>query len=239
MLVIPSVDILEGKCVRLQEGRLGSEEVFFEDPLQAALYWEAEGADALHVVDLDGALRRGDNLKHIEKILKNVSVDVEVGGGIRSIDTAVRLYLMGAERVIVGSLAIENPHAVRNIISEIGEDHVMVALDYREGEVMIEGWRKKAARNVYDVAREMKSIGVKWILATAVALDGTLKGADVETISRLVRDVGVSVVASGGIRSLNDVVALKKAGAKGVVIGKALYKGFFTLKEAKEAARGC
>ncbi len=239
MLIIPSVDILEGKCVRLRRGRLEGKEVFFEDPLQAALYWETEGADALHVIDLDGALRRGDNLKHIERILENVSIEVEVGGGIRSIDMAIRLYTMGAERVIVGSLAVEKPHAVRKLIEEIGKEHVMVALDYRGNKVMVEGWRKKTVKNIYDAAKEMKDIGVKWILATAVTLDGTLKGADAETISKLVKDVEVNVVASGGIRSLDDIVALRKAGAKGVVIGKALYRGIFSLREAKEVAGGC
>lgn len=239
MLVMPSVDILGGKCVRLTEGKLGSEETFFDDPLQAALYWEMEGADALHVVDLDGALRRGENLRHVERIIKSVSIDVEVGGGIRSADTAVKVYLMGAERVILGSLAVRDPVSLEKIIDEIGEEHVMVALDYKEGEVMVEGWREGARKRVYDAAREMKDIGVKWILATNVARDGTLKGADTETISRLVRYVGVNIVASGGIRSISDVAKLRKVGAKGVVIGRALYMGLFSLKEAKEAAGEC
>lgn len=238
MLVIPSVDILRGRCVRLTEGKVGSEEVFFEDPLQAALHWEREGADALHVVDLDGALGAGNNLGHVERIIRNVSIDVEVGGGVRSVDAAVKLYSMGAERVILGSLAIKEPATVKKVIEEIGEEHVMVALDYRGEEVMVGGWRERSAKSIYDAAREMKDIGVKWILATAVARDGTLKGADADTISKLVK-VGLRVVASGGIRSIEDIVVLKRAGAKGIVVGKALYMGLFSLKEAKEAAGGC
>ncbi len=239
MLVMPSVDILGGKCVRLTEGKLGSEEIFFDDPLQAALYWEKEGADALHVVDLDGALRRGENLRHVERIVKSVSIDVEVGGGLRSADTAIRVYLMGAERVILGSLAVRDPASVEKIIDEIGKEHVMVALDYKKGEVMIEGWRKEARKSLYDAAQEMRDIGVNWILATNITRDGTLMGADTETISKLVKRVRVNIVASGGIRSIDDVAALRKTGAKGVVIGKALYMRFFSLKEAKKVAGEC
>lgn len=239
MLVMPSVDILKGKCVRLTEGKVGSECVFFEDPLQAALLWENEGADALHIVDLDGALGTGNNLEHVKRIIENVSIDVEVGGGIRTFDAAVELYAIGAERVIVGSLAIKEPDTVRRLVEEIGGEHVMVALDYVGEEVVISGWTERSMKNVYEMAREIEDIGVKWVLATSVRRDGTLKGADVDTISKLVKGTRLKVVASGGIRSISDIVALKKVGSSGVVVGKALYMGLFSLKDAKRAARDC
>ncbi|MHA1631333.1 MAG: 1-(5-phosphoribosyl)-5-[(5-phosphoribosylamino)methylideneamino]imidazole-4-carboxamide isomerase [Candidatus Freyarchaeota archaeon] len=237
MLIIPSVDILKGKCVRLTRGQPSSEEVFFQDPLKAALHWENQGAEALHIVDLDGALGQGDNMRHIRRILKEVSIDVEVGGGIRSLEKAIKIYSMGAERVILGSFAFRDPKAVKKLAGEIGGNHVMVALDYKGEMIMVEGWTKTVNANVYDVAAGFEEAGARWILATAVTRDGTLKGADVRVISELVRKVKVMVVASGGVKSLEDVIALKNAGAAGVVIGKALYKGLLSLREAKEAAR--
>lgn len=232
MLVMPSVDILTGKCVRLIKGSPETAKVYYENPVDAALRWESEGAEAIHVVDLDAALGVGDNLHIITGLLKTVTVKVEVGGGIRSIEKAVNLYSQGAERIILGSEAIKNPKIVSELVQKIGSRHVMVSLDYKKGKIAVEGWKRVTQHDLFQTAAKMERLGAGWILSTSISRDGTFKGVDLSTIEKLVRSVKIDVVASGGVRSLEDISNLKKIGVSGVVIGKALFEGSLDLKQA-------
>lgn len=232
MLVMPSVDILAGKCVRLTKGSPETAKVYYENPIDAALRWEGEGAEAIHVVDLDAALGVGDNLHIITGLLKTVTIKVEVGGGIRSIEKAVNLYSQGAERIILGSEAVKNPKIISELVQKIGSRHVMVSLDYKKGKIAVEGWKKVTQYDLFQTAAKMEKLGAGWILSTSISRDGTFKGVDLSTIEKLVRSVKIDVVASGGVRSLEDISNLKKIGVSGVVIGKALFEGSLDLKQA-------
>jgi len=229
---MPSVDILAGKCVRLTKGSPETAKVYYENPIDAALRWEGEGAEAIHVVDLDAAMGVGDNLNIIISLLKTVTIKVEVGGGIRSIEKAVNLYSQGAERIILGSEAVKNPKIVSELVQKIGSKHVMVSLDYKKGKIAIEGWKKVTQYDLFQTAAKMERLGAGWILSTSISRDGTFKGVDLPTIEKLVHSVKINIVASGGVRSLEDILNLKKIGVSGVVIGKALFEGSLDLKQA-------
>ncbi|MEM2133225.1 MAG: 1-(5-phosphoribosyl)-5-[(5-phosphoribosylamino)methylideneamino]imidazole-4-carboxamide isomerase [Candidatus Jordarchaeaceae archaeon] len=232
MLVIPSVDILGGRCVRLTKGAPETAKVYYENPIDAALRWEREGAEAIHIVDLDAALGRGDNLNIIIRLIKTLSAKVQVGGGIRNIEKALNLYSQGAERIILGSEAIKNPKIVSELAERIGSKHVMVSLDYKGEKIAVEGWKKITRDNLFQTAVKMETLGTGWILSTSIVRDGTFEGVDLKTMQKLVKSVKIKVVASGGVRSLEDILNLKKIGVSGVVIGKALFEGSIDLKEA-------
>jgi phosphoribosylformimino-5-aminoimidazole carboxamide ribotide isomerase len=239
MEVIPAVDIMNGRVVRLLRGdpRLVSSYEHLGDPVSLARRWEGEGAGLIHVVDLDAALGLGRNLDVIESLVRSVGVPVQVGGGIRSLDMARRMFSIGVERVIIGSLAFSDPAAVRTLVREAGAERIVVALDNLGGAVMIRGWKKPAGITVDEAARRFRSMGIKSFLVTSVRRDGTLSGPDLETLSRLCR-AGFGVIAAGGIKSIGDLLALKRIGVQGAIIGKALYEGRFSLSEALRAVSG-
>ncbi|HIE18472.1 TPA: 1-(5-phosphoribosyl)-5-[(5-phosphoribosylamino)methylideneamino] imidazole-4-carboxamide isomerase, partial [Candidatus Bathyarchaeota archaeon] len=196
--------------------------------------WEAEGAQFIHIIDLDAALGMGRNLDVIELIVKSVDVPVQVGGGIRSLELAKKILSMCVERIILGSLAFSDPSAVEALLGEFGAKRVVVALDHREGIVAIKGWEASAGISVEAAAEKFRRLGVRLFLVTSVARDGTLLGPDLEMLSHLCRR-GYEVIAAGGIRSIKDLLALKQLGVRGVVVGKALYEERFSLSEALRA----
>jgi phosphoribosylformimino-5-aminoimidazole carboxamide ribotide isomerase len=239
MDVIPAVDIMKGKVVRLLRGdpKFVKSYAHLGDPVTLARKWESEGARIIHVIDLDAALELGSNLEAIEEIVKAIKVPVQVGGGIRSLNRARTLLNKGVNKVILGSLAFEEPSTVKALLDEFGEDRVIVALDNLDGIVRVQGWKTSAKVTVDDAISKFSRMGVKFFLVTSVARDGTLSGPDFEGLERICRQ-GISVIAAGGIRSLEDLLALKRLGVCGVVVGKALYEGSFTLDEALRAIRG-
>jgi len=226
MEVIPAVDIMKGKVVRLLRGdsKLMSSYDHLGDPVHLAMRWEAEGARFIHVIDLDAALGIGRNLDVIEAIVNSVNVPIQVGGGIRDLEIARRLFSMGVERIIIGSLAFSDPSAVEALLDEFGAKRVVVALDHRRGIVTI---KDEAAEN-------FRRLGVRLFLVTSVYRDGTLLGPDLEILSDLCRR-GYEVIAAGGISSIEDLLSLKRLGVHGAVVGKALYEGRFSLNEALRA----
>jgi phosphoribosylformimino-5-aminoimidazole carboxamide ribotide isomerase len=239
MDVFPAVDLMNGKIVRLTQGDPDTSKTYesFGDPVSAAKRWEEKGADAIHIIDLDAALNRGDNLEEIKKIARVVDVPIQVGGGIRSREAAQSLLRGAVDRVIVGSMAFKKPRALKELLKDFGPERIVVALDHRGGEVMIQGWRDSTKLNVEEAVTQFLHIGMKLFLITSITRDGTLTGPDYKTLDRACDHSGANIIAAGGVGSLEDLVHLKRIGVWGVVIGKALYENVFDLEDALDIAR--
>jgi phosphoribosylformimino-5-aminoimidazole carboxamide ribotide isomerase len=235
MQLIPAIDLMGGKIVRLTKGEkctAKSYEAQFGTPLQAAERWRDEGAGKLHIIDLDAAFGIGDNRAVIAEITRNVSLPIQVGGGIRSYETAESLLRVGVADVILGSLAFSDPSAIAKIEKRFGPGSVIVALDNKNGRIMVEGWQTETAMTVDGALDKYSELGVNTYLITSIAQDGMLNGPDLQTLSSASLYPGTKIIAAGGIGTIGDLAALKEIGVSGAVIGKALYEGRFTLKEA-------
>jgi phosphoribosylformimino-5-aminoimidazole carboxamide ribotide isomerase len=237
VLVIPAVDIMGGKCVRLVQGDPTRSRVYFDNPLEAARRLEVQGAELIHLVDLDAALGSGQNLEAIEIILRELHVKVQIGGGIRTLEKAETLLELGASRVIFGTVAVQNPALVQEAVCRYGSPRVAVAIDERNGKVAFRGWKDQSAVDYLDLARSFEEMEVGTIIFTSTSVDGTLKGPQIEKVRKLVETVRVPVIASGGVAGLNDLVELAGTGVEGVVVGTALYEGRFTLEQAMEVVK--
>ncbi|RLE50556.1 MAG: 1-(5-phosphoribosyl)-5-((5-phosphoribosylamino)methylideneamino)imidazole-4-carboxamide isomerase [Candidatus Methanomethylicota archaeon] len=238
MLVVPAIDISRGKCVRFIRGRPEEAIVYYNDPVEAALRWADEGAKLLHVVDLDAAIGLGENTDVIKRIIKEASVKVQVGGGIRSFERAAQLLNLGAYRVVFGTLAFYKPEDIKKVVEVYSPEHVMVALDHIGEKVVVKGWREAVGVKLVEAAeRVVEKTCAGSILATSVAQDGTLAGIDVCSVRKLIEKAKVPVYAAGGVSSLEDIKEVAKVGAAGVVVGRALYEKRFTLREALEAVK--
>ncbi|MEM3641199.1 MAG: 1-(5-phosphoribosyl)-5-[(5-phosphoribosylamino)methylideneamino]imidazole-4-carboxamide isomerase [Candidatus Bathyarchaeia archaeon] len=240
MKVIPAIDLMGGKVVRLSQGDPTTAKTYsyLGEPVTVAKKWEREGADALHVVDLDAAFDKGNNLAIIFKIAKAVNLPIQVGGGIRKLETAEKLLNTGIDYIILGTSAFNNPDVLTAIQNKFGSERVIVALDHKNGKVMIEGWKTSVKLGIEEAMEKFLHLKIKTFLITSITKDGTLKGLDFDTLSKACTHPGVRIIAAGGVGSLKDITALKRIGVDGVVIGKALYEGLFTLKEALKAAKG-
>jgi len=225
---------MNGKIVRLTHGDPKTAKVYsqFGGPVETAKKWQAEGATKLHIIDLDAALGMGNNLSVIAEISESTRFPIQVGGGIRSIEGVEKLLGLGVSQVILGALAFSDPQAVAQIQQSVGTKFVIVALDNRDGKIMIEGWKTAVSLGMKEALDKFVALGVETFLVTSITKDGTLSGPDLDTLREACQYPDVEVIAAGGIGGLNDLVALKRLGIKGVVIGKALYEGRFTLKEA-------
>lgn len=235
MQVIPAIDIRGGKCVRLFQGDFNQETVFSNNPEEMAEQWVAQGAKYLHIVDLDGAKSGSPvNIFIIKKIMETVDVPVELGGGIRSIDTIYDLLEMGIDRVILGSVAVDNPSLVRQAVREFG-DSVIVGIDAKNGKVAVHGWDDTSEMTSIDLAVRMGDAGITTIIFTDIVKDGTLSGVDAEKFANIAIKSGIKVIASGGVGSIDDIKSLKKYekdGVSGVILGKSIYTGALDLTEA-------
>ncbi len=234
MLIIPAVDLKNGKCVQLVQGKPGTEQVIIENPVQVALNWQELGAEAIHVIDLDGALGGRDNLNIVKQIVQEVSVPIQFGGGIRSPEYARELLDLGIERVILGTMAIEKPQIIEELSSEYGADRIMVSLDSKDSKVVIKGWTEKTSKTAPEMGQILQEKGAGGILFTNVDVEGLMEGFYIEPALELVQSVEIPVVYSGGVTTVDDVKKLKTTGAAGVVIGSALYKEKINFKEALE-----
>ena len=237
MEVIPAIDLKGGRCVRLFQGDFSQETVFSDDPLAMARGWQEQGAPRLHLVDLDGAAQGTPaNLPVIEAIVSELSIPVQVGGGIRSRDTAAALLDAGVSQVVVGTAAIENPVLVADLCREYGGGRVIVAVDARDGMVAIKGWTEDSRITALALARQMADLGVPRLLYTDISRDGTLTAPNFTANAELVEKTGLRVQASGGVASLEHIRQLAPTGAEGVIIGTALYQQTIDLREAIAAA---
>jgi phosphoribosylformimino-5-aminoimidazole carboxamide ribotide isomerase len=236
MLVIPAIDLKDGLCVRLLQGKKEEATVYSDDPVSTALKWEVCGAELLHIVDLDGAFTGSQkNLDSIMKIRKSVKMEIEVGGGIRDLKSIDELISYGIDRVILGTVAIENPELVKKACKKY-PGRVLVGIDAKKGFVAVKGWVEVTAVNAKELALHMQEYGAAGIIYTDIARDGMLTGPDIEATREMVKGLKIPVIASGGISSIDDIKRLSKIkGLWGVITGKALYSGAMDLKEAIKA----
>ena len=235
MQLIPAIDLMNGKIVRLTRGEAKTAKIYeteFGTPVEAAKRWRDEGASKMHIIDLDAAFVLGNNHSVIAEIAKNVKLPIQVGGGIRSYETVEKLFETGITQVILGALAFSDPSAIGKIQKKFGTESVIVALDNKDGLVMVEGWKTATAMTVEDALEQYTGLGVRRFLITSIAQDGMLTGPDLPTLSQATLYPKAKIVAAGGIGSIGDLAALKEIDIEGAVIGKALYEKRFTLKEA-------
>ncbi|MBI4298254.1 MAG: 1-(5-phosphoribosyl)-5-[(5-phosphoribosylamino)methylideneamino]imidazole-4-carboxamide isomerase [Chloroflexi bacterium] len=233
MEVIPAIDLRGGKCVRLYQGDYNKETIYSEDPLEVALRWQELGASRLHVVDLDGALAGTPiNAGVINGIAALVNIPIQVGGGIRTLDAAEGVIGMGADRIILGTTAVENPTLVAEACRKLGSDAVIVSVDARDGKVAIKGWTENTRFSTLELVDKMAQLGVERFVFTDISLDGTLAAPNLQIVSKLVEKTGLKFLASGGISSVEHLRILAKTGVEGAIIGKALYTGAIDLQEA-------
>ncbi len=240
MIIIPAVDIKQGRCVRLFQGRMDTETVFSDDPAAMAKRWEEEGAEIIHVIDLDGAFEKSPkNLNSIRKILENVNAHIQVGGGIRN-EKTVRMFLdLGVKRVIIGTEAIKNSKLVKDVCRAF-PDQIVVGIDARNGLVAIEGWTETTQTKAVDLAKEFEDCGVAAINFTDIHRDGMQTGPNIMETRRLAEAVSIPVVASGGVSTIDDIInlmPLEEFGVTGIITGRALYDGTLNLKDAIKVSK--
>ncbi|MEM2904527.1 MAG: 1-(5-phosphoribosyl)-5-[(5-phosphoribosylamino)methylideneamino]imidazole-4-carboxamide isomerase [Candidatus Bathyarchaeia archaeon] len=238
MIVVPSVDIKNGRCVKLIQGRPGTGLDISGDPVAVAKHWESEGAEMLHLVDLDGAISGSqENRGLVKRLLATAAVPVQVGGGIRTVDDAVSLLSSGAFRVIVGTAALKDPAFVEKLAARVEPRRVLISLDARRGMVLREGWTAETGAPLTRWVSRFEASGVGGFLYTDVSVEGTLKGPGLSAVRKLVSLTRLPIIYAGGISSLDDLVGLSQVGVQAAVVGMALYQGRFSLKEAQEASR--
>ena len=240
MLVIPAIDLKNGLCVRLLQGRKSEMTVYNQNPVEVAKEFAAAGAEMIHVVDLDSAFNDADspNRSVVRKIIEAVDVPVEFGGGIRSLDDVQQLCGAGVARVVLGTVPAESPSALRDFVTKFGSK-ICVGIDARDGRVMTRGWEAATPLTAVDLARSVAECRIERIIYTDIARDGTLTGPNIEQTLAVAQSANVRVTASGGVSSLDDIRRLRDAGdarIDSVIVGKALYEGKFKLEEALEAA---
>ncbi|NLY48093.1 MAG: 1-(5-phosphoribosyl)-5-[(5-phosphoribosylamino)methylideneamino]imidazole-4-carboxamide isomerase [Clostridiales bacterium] len=235
MKLFPAIDIKNGQCVRLRQGNFRDMLVYSDLPYKIARQWESMGASYIHVVDLDGALAgRSVNEEAIREIVRNVSIPIQLGGGIRSIKDIENMLNLGVSRVIIGTKAVSDPGFMKEVISLFGPEHVIAGIDAKDGIVAVEGWERLSRYNAVNLALEMKKMGVETIVYTDISKDGMLQGPNIQYTAEMVEATGLNVIASGGISSLKDLEMLRDCGVYGAIIGKALYENRIDLKQAIE-----
>jgi len=248
MIVFPAIDLRRGKCVRLRQGRPEAETVFSDDPVAMAEHWVSQGADWLHVVNLDGALGQASlNLRVVEEIISSkfqvqsskFELQVQFGGGLRTMADIEEALGLGVARVILGTVAVEEPSLVAEAVQRFGAESIVVGIDARRGMAATHGWQEVSSVAATELALRVRGMGVERIVYTDIARDGMLCGVSVKAVRELAQRTGLKVIASGGVSSLDDLHRLKEAeasGVEGVIIGQALYSGALKLREAMEIA---
>lgn len=240
MIVIPAIDLADGRCVRLRQGDMNQQTVYSDSPADMARHWEAQGAEILHVVDLDGAMGgESANLASIEAIVKAISIPVELGGGLRTAADVRRVLGLGVHWAIMGTSALRNRPEVEAAVNEF-PGRIIVGIDARDGKVAVAGWVETSEVTAVDLAREMEAVGVTRLICTDIATDGMMVGPNVASLRSIAEAVGIEVIASGGVSKLADIVALKAlepVGVVGAITGKALYEGTLDLRDAIVAGK--
>ena len=235
MLLIPAIDLKNGRCVRLLQGEAAAETVYSDDPASMARSFEDAGAKRLHLVDLDGAFKgKGANLVSIRSILKNISIPVQLGGGLRNAENIEKMFELGVSSVVVGTMAVKNPDVLEEVIQRFTGEKVILGIDARDRKVSIEGWQEGTEIDDVEFALRWKKFGIQRIVFTDIARDGMLSGPNLEALGDFARRTGLKIVASGGVSSMEDLELLKTLEVDGVdqvISGKAIYEGKLDLKE--------
>ena len=235
MLIIPAIDIKDGRCVRLFQGEMDKETIYFDNPIDAARYWVSEGATFIHVVDLNGAVEgRPVHTREVEAICKETGLSVELGGGLRSAASVEAALGLGVSRVVVGTAAYDNQEFLRALCKRFPAK-IVVGIDARGGKFAVKGWKETTSMDAVELAQRCATDGASRIIYTDISRDGTREGVNIEETLRLARSVHIPVIASGGVATLEDIrrlLPLEADGVEGVIIGRALYTGSFRLKEA-------
>jgi len=241
MIVIPAIDLKEGKCVRLEQGLMDKDTVFNDDPAAQALEWQRQGAELLHIVDLDGAFAgEPKNKAAIEAIVRAISIPAQLGGGIRDLATIEAYLALGLSRVIIGTAAQRNPELVREACARF-PGRIVVGIDAKDGMVAVQGWAEVTGITAVELARKFEDCGVAAIIYTDISRDGMLQGPNLEATRALAEAVSIPVIASGGVSSLKDItnlMAIESSGVSGVITGKAVYTGAINLSEAISLTKG-
>ncbi|MCL0031904.1 1-(5-phosphoribosyl)-5-[(5-phosphoribosylamino)methylideneamino]imidazole-4-carboxamide isomerase [Dehalococcoidia bacterium] len=233
MDIIPAVDVKDGKCVRLYQGDYDKETVFSTDPVSVAAGWQDMGAERIHIVDLDGASSGSQlNFQIIQRIISSLTIPVQVGGGIRTESNVATMMDIGVDRVVLGTIAVENKELVRSILNRFGEESVVVGIDVRDDLVSIKGWKESTIVSSFDLIDDMYGIGIRRFVYTDISRDGTLLQPNFESIEQILNRSDANIIASGGVSSLSHIQQLARLGVEGVIIGKALYTGDINLHEA-------
>lgn len=239
MIILPAIDIKDGNCVRLFKGDFSTVEKVAADYLETAKGFEEAGATWIHMVDLDGAKEgRPVNTKIYKDVAEKTSLKVEVGGGIRNIETIEEYLSMGISRVIIGSAALKNPQLVKDAVEKFGSEKIAVGIDSKDGMVATEGWLESSDVHYIDLAKEMIKIGVKYFIVTDISKDGTLSGVNTQQLGDLAKATNgeCCIIASGGVHTIEDIKACKQLGLYGTICGKSIYKGTLDLREAVKCA---
>ncbi len=235
MLIIPAIDLKDGYCVRLRQGKTGTEQIFSDDPVKVARTWQSFGAKLIHLVDLDGAFQgKLKNFTLIKDIVKNVRIPVQLGGGLRDSRDISRVFKAGVSRVILGTRAFESPRWLKKLVEKYG-DRILVAVDSANGYLTVKGWEKKTTFKTIDFIKKMQEAGINTFILTDVKRDGMMKGPNIDFIKQVLSALKIKLIASGGISSKKDLralIKLEKKGLVGAIIGRALYTGDLDLKEA-------
>ena len=232
--LIPAIDLLDSKVVRLYQGDYSSQTVFSSDPVDTAKKWETMGAERIHIVDLNGA-REGSihHLRVIDEIVNQVSVPIQLGGGLRTLEAIQEVLNLGVQRVVIGSVIVADPTIAFDAISTFG-DRIICGLDAKNGSIMVEGWEKESTSDVFSISKELTSRGARRFVYTDISRDGTMAGPNIDELSKfIVASSPSNVIASGGVSSIEDVVDLSVMGLEGVIIGKSLYSGAIDFVELK------
>ena len=233
MDIIPAIDIKDGKCVRLYQWDYDKETIFSTDPVSVDVDWQEMGAERIHIVDLDGAASGNQrNFQVIKMMISCLAIPVQVGGGIRTESNVVTMMDIGVDRVILGTMAVENKEIVQSIVDRFGVESVIVGIDVRDDLVSIKGWKKSTFVSSSDLMDEMYRIGVRRFVYTDISRDGTLMEPNFQSIEQIVSRSDANIIASGGVSSLGHIKQLAGLGVEGVIIGKALYTGDINLNEA-------
>jgi phosphoribosylformimino-5-aminoimidazole carboxamide ribotide isomerase len=233
MKIIPAIDLMNGQVVRLYKGDPKQKTVYSDNPVEIAKKWEANGADMLHIVDLDATLGTGSNISIIKKILEEISIPVEVAGGLRDESLILDVVKM-SNRVVLGTLAFKDKELLKKLLLSLGSEKIVISVDHIDGEIVIHGWQDRTGIKLIDAIKEFLEMGFTEFLLTNVSRDGTMEGPDLEFLEQACNLGKTNVIASGGISNIDDVKAVKEKNAFGVILGKALYENKISIEEAKK-----
>ena len=233
MKIIPAIDLMNGEVVRLYKGDPKHKTVYSDDPVQIAKRWEEDGADMLHLVDLDATLGMGSNISVIKKILKEISIPVEVAGGLRD-ESIISEISNISSRIVIGTLAFKNKELLKKILLSLGSEKIVISVDHKDGEIVTHGWQKNIGIKLIDAINDFLKMGFTEFLLTNVSRDGTLEGPDLNFLEQSCNLDKTNIIASGGISNIQDVLNVKEKNPFGVILGKALYENKISIKEAKK-----